>query len=168
MAVPPGRCRRARHAEATRRRSAVRRRTPSGVGTPSGGGTPSGVGPLPASDPVRRPIAASGISVRFVRLCRDFTWLIRASRLIGGSIALRINLIARINHASREDPGRPCRAGQETVTGRPRVGTATGWPCRRLTEPRPAGRWGVPLPERAGGPACWATTPTGLGRGSAR
>jgi hypothetical protein len=40
--VPPGRCRRARHAEATRRRSAVRRWDP-----------PSGGGPRPATDPVR-------------------------------------------------------------------------------------------------------------------
>ena len=86
----------------------------AGPGTlkPRGAGAPSSDGMA-----VQRPIVASGISVRFIRLCRDFTWLIRASWLIGGSIALRINLIARINHASRENPCRPYWAGQETVTG---------------------------------------------------
>jgi 2-keto-4-pentenoate hydratase len=41
-------------------------------------------------------------------------------------------------------------------------------PYRRVSGRRPARRRGAPLPGWAGGRACWATIPTGPGRGSAR
>src|SRR4029077_4983647 len=46
------------------------------------------------------------MSVRFIRLCRNLSWWIRAWRLIGGSIVHRINHVARIHHANPEgSPG---------------------------------------------------------------